>query len=80
MTTLTNFVYCKCFCVPTPDTPTACTGIYYAKRGTTGIWYWIRSLQRAHRFELGSEEAWQASNDLGNVREDELVGFVKDLQ
>lgn len=77
MTSFANFVYCKVFCVPRPDTPIASTGIYYAKRGTTGIWYWVRSLRMAHRFELASEEACQANDALGNVGEDCLVGFVK---
>ncbi len=75
-----NFVYCRVFCVPRVDTPAASTGIYYAKRGTTGIWYWVRSLREAHRFELASEDACQASDALGNVGADELVGFVKDSE
>ena len=80
MTTDVKFVYCKCFCVPKPNAPSISTGIYYARRGTTGIWYWQRNLNRAHRFELASEDACQASDALGNVGEDELVGFVKDSE
>ena len=80
MTAITNFVYCKCFCVPKPGSPKAFTGLYYAKRGATGIWYWVRSLEHAHRFVLSSHDACQASSNLGNVGTDELVGFVRESQ
>lgn len=78
---MSSWVYCKCFCTPKPGVPKAFTGLYYARVGTTGIWYWQRRLDHAYVFktdnELSSDEALAMLRTIGNnIAPNELVGFV----
>lgn len=56
-------VYCKCYCVTEPGCPKILTGIYYAKKGTTGIWYWQRKLNHAFVFEEDADATIDISDD-----------------
>ncbi len=76
-----KYVYCLCYPAPPTNSPKAFTGVYFAKRGTTGIWYWQRKVKQAFVFKgvhgLVSEDAGMVTTALGNISDTELVGFIR---
>lgn len=75
---VSSFVYMAASALTHKEVPASLKGLWFAKRGSTGIWYWQRKVKGAYLFSSPSAAAALEAQRKLSLRASEIVyGFVR---